>query len=138
MNDYRILILLFTTINCFINGQSYESCSYDITFDETKDYSIGTDFIPSEASLCFKRKNENYDKDIYKCCYEEYKKSTETEKNKRCAPLKKDEYDKLEQYKSELKESASFDILNIICDEKNSNSFILLSLFIYFDIPIKK
>ena len=134
MNDFRILILLFAAINCLINEQSYESCSYNIIFNEANGYSIGTDFIPSESSLCFKRKNENYDKDIYKCCYEEYKKSTETEKNKRCAPLKKDEYDKLEQYKSELKESASFDILNIICDEKNSNSFILLSLFIYFFI----
>ena len=134
MNNLRILILLFAAINCLINDQSYESCSYNIIFNEANGYSIGTDFIPSEASLCFKRKNENYDKDIEKFCYEEYKKSTETEKNKRCAPLKKDEYDKLEQYKSELKESASFDILNIICDEKNSNSFILLSLFIYFFI----
>ena len=134
MNDFRILILLFAAINCLINDQSYESCSYNIIFNEANGYSIGTDFIPSESSLCFKRKNENYDKNIHKCCYEEFKKSSETEKNKRCAPLKIDEYNKLEQYISELKESASFDFLNIICEDKNSNSFIFLSLSIYFFI----
>ena len=123
------LILLISLANSLRNEGYFESCSYNIEFNDTRGYSIGTDFIPSEASLCYKRVNYSNDHNNYKCCYEEYKKPSETEKNKRCVPLSKEEYNNLPQYISELKEVASFDVLNINCNEGKH-------LMLYFPIAI--
>ena len=140
MEIFSILfIFLINSINCLINDNSYESCSYNIDFYENYNYSIGTSFIPSDASSCYKRFNTNYDKDIYKCCYEEYRKKNESENHKRCAPLKKDEFMNLKEYQSEIKESAEFEEFSISCEEdneepKNFNSKLPFSFMIYLFI----
>ena len=136
MITYSIFFfLLLTSIKCFNEDIAYESCSYNIIYYEDKNYSIGTDFIPGDIESCYKRINQNYDKDIYSCCYEEFIKKGETEKNKRCAPLKKEEYNNLEKYKSDMKELTSFEVFNVICENnKNFQLFLSFSLSLYFII----